>query len=130
MLQFALSQLSITWLVCNSLFLWILKKPFTARSLQNTNWNKYIHAAILALCFAVPVIPVSITLALDGFTAVGFPPLLCTPMDSQLAYFSTILPIGVTNAIGSSILTYMLWIVFKVWNTNWGVCNVLIIYFM
>ena len=113
-LLFALSQLSVTWFVCNSLFFWIFKWPFSARSIQNTACNKYLHTSILSLCLAIPIIPVIITFEFGGFSAVGFPPLLCTPTNPQVAYFSTILPVSVTNAIGSSILTHRLWIVYKV----------------
>ena len=113
-LLYALVQLSITWLVCNSIMLWIFKDPFTARSIQKTHCNKYVHLSLLVLCAVVPIIPVVIIFELGGFAAVGFPPLLCTPRDPEAAYYSIILPTSITSGIGSTILSYMLWIIYKV----------------
>ena len=112
-LIYALFQLSITWLVCNSITLWIFKNPLHARSIQKTHCNKYVHLSLLVLCAVVPIIPVVIIFELGGFAAVGFPPLLCTPRDLEAAYYCTVLPISVISGIGSSILSYLLWIVYK-----------------
>lgn len=112
-LVYLLTQQSIAWLITNSLMLWTFKDPFHMRSMQNTACNRYLHLSLLGLCTVVPVTPALINFELGGYRAVGFPPFLCTPLQPEVAYYSTVLPISFISALGSSVVSYMLWIIYK-----------------
>ena len=106
-------QISWFWFVHISVMFWGVRYPFHAHKFESTGKMKYLHITTVLLAFIVPWIPVGTIFITGGYTFGRYPPLNCSPR-SQNARFFSVLPLGVLIAIGSTLLTYVLWIVCKV----------------
>ncbi len=71
----------------------------------------FIHTGLL-----LPSPAVIYNLATSKYILAEFPPLLCSPENGTLWYYSTIFVINVLTGSGVCMLVTMLWIIHKVYN--------------
>ena len=88
--------------------------PFHANAQQRLNHLKYIHATIVVLALLLPFVPVTASLATQGFVIGIFPPLLCQSRSVDVAFYTLVVPVTFLAAIGISMLLAVLWKAMKV----------------
>ena len=107
---------------------WKIKFPFRARSFDVSHRTKYIHIVCLLVCLIFPLLPIVVIIGHDlrtnaetaaaigtlGFGPIRFPPILCVGLDGDAVFYSLVLPIILTLAVGMALLVLMFWFVRKV----------------
>lgn len=130
---YTLLQLTVLWLCHTTTLFWKIRFPFHARSFEVARRTKYIHAACILAALIVPLVPIIASVVdnavemqsstssnisfLEGGLGYGltrFPPILCTPTDADVTFYSVVLPIDISLMIGCTLLVIMFWIVHKV----------------
>ena len=94
---------------------WGLRFPFQAHKFDATGKTKCLHLTVILLGLMVPCFPVIVLLSTGGFTFLAFPPLLCSVAESRSAsFYVSLLPVGIVDAAGFSLLLLIFLIVYRV----------------
>ena len=88
--------------------------PFHSKLQQDSGHIKYIHVATVAIALLVPFIPVAVGLATQGFVISSFPPLYCVTRNSDVAFYTLVVPVSFLFAIGIIMLLAVLWAIRRV----------------
>ncbi len=134
--EYILFQIAVLWILHILAFFWKIKFPFHARSFVRENKIKYIHFTCVIVALLLPITPVITSMA-DfavgfkcneflqnrnitfwssgmGYGIGRFPPILCLSTNSDVLFYSLILPIDSTLFVGITILIFLLWTIREV----------------
>ena len=125
--SYTLFQLGFWWLLHTALFFWKVVFPFHSRSYEVSGRMKRVHIAGVTVGLILPLSTIvtsmvkfavnvqkrtsnetsSMELFLSGglgYTNARFPPILCAGSDRYAVFYSTVLPLDLAQAIGSTML--------------------------
>lgn len=129
---YTLIQLTVWWLFHTASLFWKIQFPFHARSFRRT---KCIHISCFVAGILVPLVPIIASVANSaadfdsdsfaaanvsflnhglGYSLTRFPPILCTGSNSDVIFYSVVMPIELVLAVGCSLLIVMFWTIHKV----------------
>ena len=116
---YGLLQLTVWWFCHVVSLFWEIQFPFHARSFKTAGHVKYIHIAMVIVGLVLPTLPVIVaftagTPSTRGFGMTRFPPILCTSLESNSAFYSLVLPINILIAIGVPLVIVISWTIHKV----------------
>ena len=136
MLQYTLPQTALWWLFHTTALFWKIRYPFHARSYQMAHKIKYIHISCVIAGLLLPFVPIVTTLAdfaVDiqtnaplqqrnitflsgglGYRQIRFPAILCSGINSDAVYYTSILPINLIVIVGLTELILLFWTVHRV----------------
>ena len=128
--MYNVSATVIWWFMIVVAIFWKIQFPFSARKCQTNRRIKYIHIACVLIGTLLPLVPIIIqivkfakdvnfdnTLFLDGglgFTITRLPPLSCFSIDSDVLFYTTLIPAVILLAIGSAFILLLYWLIHKV----------------
>ena len=129
---YILMQLTVFWITHTGILFWKVCFPFHARRILGLPETvRRIHAACFIAGLLIPLVPIvtsMIEFGVDlpsatnvtflsggmGFGQIRFPAILCTPTNSDVVFYSFVLPVDVIFATGCSLLTIVFWNIYKV----------------
>lgn len=140
--NYLLLQISLWWLFHTSTLFWKILFPFHARSFVSSYGTKHIFVACIIAGIGIPLVPIiasmadfamrvnsdpvllrrGVTFASGGlgYGLIRFPPIICSGTNSNVAYYSLVLPINIITAIVLTELILIFWTIHKVRPHSWG----------
>ena len=102
------------WILLHALFLfWGVAFPFHYRQLKANNRLRYAHIISIALGIFVPL-PSALAPLKDGYIVTSHPTVACAGRNTDITYYTFVLPLSILLAITSILLALMFWTLFKV----------------
>ncbi len=117
------------WVIHMVALFWKVFFPYQAKSLQSSKRLKAVYALCVIVALVSPLIPVIATFAHFGITRdvstegtpgrlgfglVRFPPLLCSGLNSEITFYTVILPTILLIMVGITTLILVIWRIHKV----------------
>ncbi len=133
-ITYVVFQLSIWWLIHTIMLTYSIRYPFQAQMvLVKGRKRTTLHMICVVLGMLLPMAPILASVAdytVDvekhtagqsvtsihgfGFGAPDYPPIICTAINKDIIFYSSIVPMGVVLGIGGSVLTVCVWLIQKV----------------
>ena len=88
---------------------WAVFWPFKYHYWRQSGYLKYIHLLMVLVALVVPVIPVIICLKLDGYVFYTLIQPMCVARNSEVAFYSHVLPLIAVVAVGLYLLILIFW---------------------
>ncbi len=121
-------QFNIWWVLHVSFMFLSIAFPYRTRALRISKKLTYIHVACILVGLFLPVVPVIAVISNYtieaksgampqgrlGFGVVYFPPYLCLGIDTDVTFYTLILPNIILVQIGITMLILTIWYVHKV----------------
>ena len=146
--SYVLFQVALWWFFHTSILLWKVIFPFHSQTYMTSGKLKYVHAVCLIIGIFLPLATVISSMsefgvqsrneaekgtsAQDlfingglGYSIPRFPPIICTPSDNAVLFYSFILPMAIMQATGSTVLIFILWHIHRVSHNNTNKRNLL-----
>ena len=101
------------WIFHIVILFWKIVFPFHARSFETRGYFQYIHLAMVIAAIVLPWESLATILGKGGLTIPQFPPIVCLARDTDVTFYSFILPISIINATGVSLIAIILWTLIK-----------------
>lgn len=112
-------QFALWWIFQVLMLFWKLLFPFHARTWERRGRFKYIHVAMVVSGVLLSFIPILVSLVLGkGYKSVDYLPQLCAPSNTNVSYYTLMLPGSLILAVGVTLLWIVAWKVIKVWFTS------------
>lgn len=111
-------QITLWWLFHIFSMFWKLQFPFHSRLCDNMKQTKYVHALCIMVALIFPMVPSIVISVESGFTVNYFPPSGCIGRDANIAFYSTLLPITLCYAVGTTLLLAIMWKIKRVSNLS------------
>lgn len=128
--QYLFLNITLWWFFHVCMVFYKVNFPFHSRKTVQYNTHIHIVCALIGkqICVSVsmyynyffvsalllPLPAVISTLAKDGYRINRFPPILCSPRNSDLFYYPTMLVMNILLAVGVALLIITFWKVHKV----------------
>ena len=112
---YATLQFAIWWIFQVLMLFWKLLFPFHARMWERSGRFKYIHVAMVMSGVLLSFLPVLISLVFGkGYKGVDYLPQICGPKNTNISYYTLMLPGSLILAVGVTLLWIVAWKVIKV----------------
>ena len=108
------TQAVFLWCLHIGSIFWGLVFPFQAHRFKVSGKYKYLHLAVILLAIFIPGISVAGALAPEGVRFQRFPPIICVADSRNGNFYGFLLPVTIMNAIGTSLLVLIFWMIHKV----------------
>ena len=109
---YILEQISILLLLHAIFLFWGVAFPFHYRKLKVNKHLRYAHIITVVLALVVPLLAALVPLK-DGFIITSQPTLVCGGRNTDIIYYTFILPASILLAATSILLVLMFWTIFK-----------------
>ena len=110
-LYYGLMQIVFIWVCHVCVIFWSVRFPISFMQFQSQHRMKFLHASVICLMLAVPIIPVAAVFGTGGFINARFPPLLHLSKNTDAAFF---FPMSILLASGVSLMMGAFWTIRKV----------------
>lgn len=102
------------WMFLHALFMfWGVVFPFNYRELK-LNYLRHAHIISVVLGLVLPL-PAALAPLKDGYVVMVHPTLACAGRNTDITYYTLVLPLSIPLALTSILLTLMFWTIFKVY---------------
>ena len=101
-------QQTLLWLFHILVVFWTVKFPIRAKIFSNKNYFRYVHFIMLVLAIVLPCIPLAAVLGTGGSTLASFPPFQCFARNSNVTYYTFILPASIMMGVGITLIILIL----------------------
>ena len=99
-------QQTLLWLFHILVVFWTVKFPIQAKNFSNK--HQYVHFVMLVLVIVLPCIPLAAVLATGGSILASFPPFQCFARNSDVTYYTFILPASIMMGTGIALIILIL----------------------
>ena len=129
MLHYTLLQINLWWVLHTAALFWKVHFPAQAKALQSTVRLKLVHALCIAVALLLPL-PAVVAPIIDnslaerrtegpvpgtlGYGFALFPPILCSGLNSNITFYTVILPNVFLVLFGTVTLVLTIWKIHKV----------------
>ena len=102
------------WIMLHASFLfWGVAFPFHYRQMKVSKRLKYAHVISVVLAVIIPL-PGALVPLKDGFVVTSYPALACAVRNTDVTFYTLIVPLSIFLAITAILLVFMFWKIFKV----------------
>jgi hypothetical protein len=102
------------WGALLSIFLyWGVAFPINFRQLKRTGKTVYIHITSVIVTVVVPL-PLTLVHIKGGLVVITTPPIVCYGRNSDYSVYTFVLPLAMTLAVMTFLLTLTFWTIFRV----------------
>ena len=129
MLHYMLLQINLWWVLHTAALFWKVHFPAQAKALQSTIRLKLVHTLCIAVALLLPL-PAVVAPIIDnslaerrtegpvpgtlGYGFALFPPILCSGLNSNITFYTVILPNVFLVLFGTVTLVLTIWKIHKV----------------
>ena len=114
MFYYAVLVLDLFWIFHIAILFGKIVFPFHAKRLEARGFFPYIHLNMIIAALVLPWQSLGSSLGKGGLTIPQFPPVVCLARNTDVTFYSFILPISIINATGVSLITIIFWTIIKV----------------
>ena len=109
--SFVFSLIGYLWFFLAAIIFWQVWFPISARKARLSGYTKYMHIAVVALCFILSTVPAIAALGSGGYVIPVFPSFLnrCYPKNLSAIFYPYIFVFCITLPIGSTFNLLTLW---------------------
>ena len=91
-----------------------LNFPFHAHRLKTSDYQKYLHIALVVAGLTLPIIPICIAFGVEGYGINPLAPVTCTSVNRYVTFYSVVMPAFLVVMIGIVLLIATFWRLRKV----------------
>jgi hypothetical protein len=102
-------QVALWWIFHLSMIFCAVFWPFKYQYWRRSGYLKYAHIVMVLAALLLPAIPVIICLKVDGFVLYFLVQPICVARNSQVAFYSHVLPLLAAVGIGLYLLILIFW---------------------
>ena len=102
-------QVALWWIFHLSMIFFAIFWPFKYHQCRQSRYFKYIHIAMVLAGLILPLISVIICLKVDGYVLYFFIHPICVPRNPHAGFYSHVLPLILTVAVGVYLLSLIFW---------------------
>ena len=107
-------QATLLWLFHILAIFCTVKFPIRAKIFENSRYYHYAHFTMLGTAIVVPFISTAAVLATGGSTLASFPPFQCFARNSNVIYYTFILPASIMMGAGITLVILIFHIIVHV----------------
>ena len=111
---YAILQICVWWVCHVGTIFATVQFPIVAHSIQKSKITNILHITMVIAALLIPLGTPIAAIPTGKFSNLRIIPPVCSPRNANVAYYGTVLPMGIVLAVGVPMLISTIWILFKV----------------